>query len=677
MKNFSLRSEKGLPATALLRRWQAGQSLMELIITIALVALILPALLTGFVATRSGRAQKEQRQQAIALVREGQESTRVFREADWTNFANFSGQTVYPQSAAGTWVLTDVPQALSGAFSGFTRTIIISDVYRDSATFAIVTQGTANSYNDPSTKKVTTTVGWDTPIQNSSVKTTEYLTRNGNIVFSESGTIQPPAGGNGNWCNPSAYIVGTPYNLGSIPIALTANTTLSQDFAYASTGNNSSGNPVYGLAISHTNPPEVTNPYSRIDSVKAYGIYSDGTYVYFNQANPGPTLRIAKASDLSDAGFFNLKNVSGPGSVYTVGTAGNAGAIGYTAIGNTLYSFDLSAIKGNSSQELFKSIGLAGNAKKIIVLGTNAYVVTDDSSKQLQIIPLLNGGREFGVRKDVDLGNGQSGTDLAIDSSGKYAYVVTNFSSGKNDLFAIDLLDTNNIYGYTTNISSGQGAGDMNPRGIAAVTDNKLIVVGCNADNGNDKCFVHSSGWIYQVFNFSSGPSGASRCGGMTPQLTDNSTNPPTFTNLSSINAIAGVDQRETTGNVFSYIIDGVNSSAQFQIVQGGTGTGGGSGNGIFESATLPVPDLGHNVAFNYFSATVDPNLSYKIAIKYGIDGSCSSVTFADSDFVSISPGPIVLPGVGYSNPGQCLRYQVINSSSAAIPYTININYSP
>lgn len=690
----TVNSDIGLPVSALWRsNSQTGQSLIELLITIGLLAIILPALLTGFVAARSGRAQQEQRQLALGYVKEGEEAVRIYREADWNNFALKSsvsspGTNYYPVSTGTTWSLTTgIEQGGIGGSTlqtDFSRSITIVDVWRDSSGNIIGDTHPAGSYDDPSTKKVTTTVSWNNPIPNSSVSLTEYLTRYGNAAYSDNGTLPPPAGGGGNWCNPTAGIIGTPFTLGAIPITLVANSTSSQDFAYTSTGNNrSSGSPLFELNISHDTTPQVTNPYSSPDNAKAYGIFSDGTYVYFNENNAGHTVEIAKVSDLSDVGFFdNGKYVSGSittSSTAVLGTGGTPGATGYTAVGNMLYSFDLSTIptkdsKGNmTTQKALSSISLSGNGLKIIISGGYAYVVTDDTTNQLQKIQLLSSG-QFGTKTNIPLGNGQAGVDLSIDETGKYAYIVTNYSPGNFDVYAIDLSDpTNplNRYGYSTHMKNPPDliTGDMNPRGVAAVTDDKVIVVGCNADNGNDKCLVHSTGNIYQVFDFSNGPATGSRCGGMTPQLTDNSTTPPTVTNLSSINAIAGVDQRAYTGNVFSYIVDGVNSTSQFQIIKGGAGVSGGSGTGIYESAPF---DPGNTVAYNYFYGS-NPKLTYKIAIK---PTNCSSAIFIDNDFVLMPNGPIPFSTVGYTNPGECMKYRAINTGNTTESFSVTINYS-
>src|SRR3990167_10423873 len=104
---------------------QKGQSLIELILTIALVSIIFPALLTGFVSTRNNRAVRDQRQLATAYLNEGQEAIRVIRANGWSNL---SAGTYHPTVSGNTWILTSGSELIDG---NFTRQIIIEGVKRD------------------------------------------------------------------------------------------------------------------------------------------------------------------------------------------------------------------------------------------------------------------------------------------------------------------------------------------------------------------------------------------------------------------------------------------------------------------------------------------------------------------------------------------------------------------
>lgn len=164
-----------------------GQALVELLIAIALSSILLPALLTGLVASREGKAQSGQRLQATALLKEAVEATRSIREKGFTNIGT---NGVYrPQiTGAGTeWEL--VPG--SETTNGYTRQINISDAQRDSGGNIVETGGTV----DNSTKKVISSVSWTTP-QASSVTNTSYFQRYlGNASFNHTSQFPDFDGG--------------------------------------------------------------------------------------------------------------------------------------------------------------------------------------------------------------------------------------------------------------------------------------------------------------------------------------------------------------------------------------------------------------------------------------------------------------------------------------------------
>lgn len=152
-----------------------GQTLVELLITIGLAAILIPALLAAFSITRSGRVQMDQRVQAISYVKEAQEAMRIIQANGWTNFA---AGTYHPEVSGTTWALVANSQTIG---ADFTRQIVISDVYRDIDDNIATVSGSF----DPSTKKVDITVSWVSPIA-SSITSTMYLTRYGNTVYSET-----------------------------------------------------------------------------------------------------------------------------------------------------------------------------------------------------------------------------------------------------------------------------------------------------------------------------------------------------------------------------------------------------------------------------------------------------------------------------------------------------------
>ena len=123
--------------------YKYGQSIVELLVTMGLAALLLPALITGFMATRSGRAQQDQRLRATQLVSEAREAIRVVRENGWSSFA--VNGTYHPVVSGASWSLVTSTETLDG----ITRSITISDAYRDGTGVLVSSGGNA----DAGTKK--------------------------------------------------------------------------------------------------------------------------------------------------------------------------------------------------------------------------------------------------------------------------------------------------------------------------------------------------------------------------------------------------------------------------------------------------------------------------------------------------------------------------------------------
>lgn len=145
---------------------EEGQLLIEIILAIAITAIMLPALLTGLFSSKQGKAQQGQRVQAVALMKEAEEVVRNVREQGWTLFS-ING-TYHPLISGTTWSFASGSENVNG----LSRTITISDVYRDDNGVVVTSGGSL----DPSTKKVYIQITWGQPYS-SSVDSTIYVTR--------------------------------------------------------------------------------------------------------------------------------------------------------------------------------------------------------------------------------------------------------------------------------------------------------------------------------------------------------------------------------------------------------------------------------------------------------------------------------------------------------------------
>lgn len=148
-------------------KFKSGQSLIELLLAVSLASILLPALLTGLVASRQGKVQQDQRIKAVQILQETQEAIRSIREKGWSNLTT-SG-TYHPVISGSSWSLASG----SDIVGDYTRQIAITDVYRDTTTKQIVTSG---GFLDPSTKRADITITWNIPYA-SSLSSTVYLSR--------------------------------------------------------------------------------------------------------------------------------------------------------------------------------------------------------------------------------------------------------------------------------------------------------------------------------------------------------------------------------------------------------------------------------------------------------------------------------------------------------------------
>ena len=144
---------------------QLGQTLIEILIVIALMALLIPVLSMGLIASREGRPQQIRRSQALQTVQEYHDAIISIRENGWDTIA-ING-VYHPKTDGISWSLS----AESVEENGITSQIEITDVLRDGNGV----MGESGSI-DPSTKYVTITSSWNAPIPGV-VTSSFYLTR--------------------------------------------------------------------------------------------------------------------------------------------------------------------------------------------------------------------------------------------------------------------------------------------------------------------------------------------------------------------------------------------------------------------------------------------------------------------------------------------------------------------
>lgn len=633
-----------------------GQLLVELLVALAIAAILIPAIATGFIASRQGKAQERQRLEATALAREAGEALRIIRDAAWSN-VEVNG-TYHPQITGDTWTLASG----SATINGYTQSIIIADVLRDSTGKITGFGGTV----DPSTKLITVTVSWGTPIP-STVTNTFYITRLTNLSWVQTtqadfdagtknsvittntwgGEVTLGAGGKGDWCAPNLSIAAIDLPKSGVANAISA----IPNRVFAGTGDNASGVSYATVNLDEADPPHATIS-GTFDGYKTNGIFGETNYAYLATDNNAKEIEIIDltTNPYSEAGYFNAPGNGNGNSIYS------SGNIGYMTSGSTFYTFDVTS--KNGSRPMLGQVTLAGTGVKTVVLGSYAYVALSSVISQMQIVDVSNPANPVVVA--VASLSSAAATDVVVNSTGTRVYVSSAYAVGKPEF---SIINTTVKSGTLTSIGSYTTDG-MSPKALTIVPGNKAIIVGTGGSQ--QYIVIDITDETSPIHCTSHG-----RGGGIAV---------PT-----GIHGIASVI--EADGDTFSYIITG-DANEELKVIQGGPG-GVYATNGNFESGTFIST---RSAVFNRFivNGFVLPNttLQYQVSGARAVNGSCNNVAFTfvgpdgtgNTKFSSGSAIPLSA-GPGYVNPAQCFRYKAFLETSDTFSEPIftdmTVNYSP
>lgn len=660
-------------------RTQHGQTIIELLLAMGLALILFPALFTMFFLSREGKAQQIERTRAVGLVTEATEAIRSVRARGWEVFAQFGDDIPYhPIVDNNVWTLVNGAETTEG----FTRSIIFSSVYRDASGTVVSTGGTP----DLSTRKVTITVGWTSPLPTSIISIV-YLTRHSNILEVDttetdflSGTqsntkvvnmsggevILSSTGGYGDWCNPSLTINAV--NLPKSGVANAVNAIAGQ--IAAGTGDNASGVSYANVLI--TDPSYPDQPTATIsgtfDGYKTNDVFTEQQYAYLATDTNTKEVEIIDLRQTdgngkyAEAGYFNAP---GNGNASAVATTGDTG---YMLGGTNFYSFNLT--QKNGSRPIMDPDGvlLPGAGVKFKIRDSRAFIVTGSINAQLVVVDISDASN-LTVVSQIALPGG-AGTGIYVNNSGTRAYVTTTSSSTQRELFIVNVEAGSPTYGQVMGSYDTNG---MNPTGVVVVSGPRMIVVGKNAEE-------------YQVVDITSeSEDPLPRCGGL---------------NVDS--GINGIDTVFTSQErAYSYIITG-DATTELKIIEGGPGSSGHDYvlNGAFTSQIFDVSVVSSGsseAAFNRIVATITkPTVQTDVSIQFAaadpIGGSCTNAiytyvgpdgtantAFSSTDGTTISGElPFSYDGVGFENPARCFRYraQLLTADNALTPILSDVTIS-
>lgn len=629
-----------------------GQSLIELIIVMALMAMLLPVLVGGLITSREGRPQQKNRAFAAQQMMEAKEALRSIREANWDSISESNTYHVVHDGVA--WSL--MPNALTT--NGFTTSIVISDVYRDSTNTIVPSGGSL----DPSTKKADITVSWSTPLP-TSITSSMYLTRyldnatyiqtteadftsgtHTGTAFTNNagGEVTLGAGGRGDWCLPESSIVDEL----DLPGSGNAKDVKAYEGKAFTGTHQGSGGSFVEISVNNEYPPVATIE-SSINGYETNDVYIDGNYAYAATGDVSRDVIIIDLTTMQEVGYFN--DTAWFGTAQGIVVKDN---VGYVTIGFYLHSFDLSSKTGARPELDRVMLAFLATGYRLDVVNGYAYVALDYGSAELRIVDVRNPRdiRNVGYANV----NGQRGQEVWVNETGTRAYLATSISGNQDEMF---IIDTTSKSGSRPIISS-YNANGMNPTGIAMGTGNKVILVGTGGEE-------------YQVIDVTT-ENNPTKCGGAQVD--------------SGIYGVSTI--LESDGDAYSYIVTR-DPAAEFKILVGGPGISYSS-SGTYESSTF---DVGYSTAFNRFipQDILPPNTTvrYHVSVADPVAGNCSGANYIfvgpDGTPSTFYTGEDLIPfdddAAGYENPGRCFRYrsylETVDTSSTPVFEEAIINYSP
>src|SRR3989344_2537644 len=627
-----------------IKQFIPGQSLVEILLAISLASILLPALITGLVTSREGKASQGQRLEATALLKETEEAVRSVREKGWVNLQI---GTYHPEIAVdNSWSLV----ANSQLVKGYSRQVVVSDAQRDSGGQIVESAGIV----DTSTKKIISTVSWNTPFS-SKVESISYFQRYlGNAAFTETtqadfsdldalhnNTVAtnggpPPTGAvelaqitGGDWATPQ--VVAT-RNIGA---GANANDIfVDNNRAYIVT-NSQSGDPDFFI-FDITNPENPTSLGSVDLGANGFAVVVSANYAYVATSHNNRELTVVDISNpnspaLVGSHFNSIGNVDGrsvaiSGSTVYLVTDNNTSGVGWefysVNVSNPLSPSPIGGLDLGTSR-------ISASARDIFVLANFAYVASTRNDQELQIVNISNPTPTFVGSYD----------HLSSSSDGQSIYVVGSTAYLTDS--QLNILDVSNP-------SSVVPLGSYNSPGtpFGVFVDANFAFLAHSQNNSQFK-------------------------------VIDISATPPTLYGTTGLG--------DTGYGVFVVgdyaFLATANNNAEFQVVKGGNGSSSYSSSGLFISHASGSFDAGSTVAFNNLIWTANIPANTTLQLQIAVSGSPSEpFDYFGSDgaigtYFSQS-GQIPLNRIN----GRYLRYRATFTSNGSATPTLNdvsINYSP
>ncbi len=165
-------------------RKTSGQSLIEILVGIAVGVIIIGGVTATIAITLRSNVQNKNIQTATSLSQELLDKLTDFAGANWHKIDALSGSH-YLQTAGTTFAATAGSDTTVLEGITFTRSFTIENVSRDPTTDTIESVYNAAN-NDPSTKKAVVLITWPVGPDTAQVSLNKFLTRSKNLIFHQT-----------------------------------------------------------------------------------------------------------------------------------------------------------------------------------------------------------------------------------------------------------------------------------------------------------------------------------------------------------------------------------------------------------------------------------------------------------------------------------------------------------
>jgi len=407
-------------------------TIIEVLLAMGLFALTVGGGTTVAVQAFSTNRLGEEESYANLLVSEGIEAVRAIATRDYFNLVNGT----YGLTTGGNiWGFS----GSSDTFGRFTRTILISNVYRDASKNIVNSGGTLDLF----TKKVESRITWSfSPGRTDTVSLVTYLTFWQTSIcnwssVSQAGSLNLPGSGDAQ----DISVVGSK--------------------AYVTTMSNSSAGEFFILSLSNPSSPTKTGEFEVGGNANAVAV--SGNYAYLATSKSGLEMIVVNVSNPSSPTKTTQVDIPGVTQANDIAVSGNYAYV-VTPVSASSGEFYIYDVSSPGSPVLKSNFEVGSDVNSVYVNGGRAYLATARADKELIVLDVSNplSPSERGSYDIPSIG----ATGQSVFYGGGVVYLMTRDNTGSTAEYylldasnptSITLVGSLDISGRVNGIAAGVG----------------------------------------------------------------------------------------------------------------------------------------------------------------------------------------------------------------------------